>query len=267
MHPSLFSPLVVLRALYLALCLAVGVLPGLARAGVYDDFFRAVAVDDAATVRTLLARGFDPNTTGPTGLPALHHALMERSFKVAQVLVETPSTHSDRRNALGETPLMLAALRGHRPLVQALLSRGADLNPVGWTPLHYAVTGDDEASPDVIRLLLKNGARPDLVSPTGTTPLMLATLYGSEEAIALLLQAKANPLLQNHAGRTALELAVGIQREGAQILLRDGMARWQLERAAQEAGAQALDALSPITSVAPTAKPSSTPGSPPAAAQ
>ena len=38
---------------------------GLAHAGASDDFLRAIARDDAATVASLLRRGFDPNARDP----------------------------------------------------------------------------------------------------------------------------------------------------------------------------------------------------------
>jgi len=43
------------KALYLAVALGVSG----AKAGAYDDFFRAVNVDNALTVGELLQRGFD----------------------------------------------------------------------------------------------------------------------------------------------------------------------------------------------------------------
>src|SRR5688500_13957278 len=36
--------------------------PGIAHAGAYDDYFRAVKLDNVKLVSSLLQRGFDPNT-------------------------------------------------------------------------------------------------------------------------------------------------------------------------------------------------------------
>ena len=41
--------------------LAATLLPSFAHAGAYEDFFRAVKVDDASTIQSLLRRGLDPN--------------------------------------------------------------------------------------------------------------------------------------------------------------------------------------------------------------
>ena len=56
-------------------------------AGAYDDFFKAVALDDAKTIQSLLQRGFDPNTRDPKNLHGLFLALREPSPKVAQILI------------------------------------------------------------------------------------------------------------------------------------------------------------------------------------
>jgi ankyrin repeat protein len=73
----------------------------------------------------------------------------------------------DAANANGETPLMMAAMRGQVAWVQRLLERGAKVNREGWTPLHYAAAGP---SVPVIELLLTRGAAIDARSPNGTTP-------------------------------------------------------------------------------------------------
>ena len=44
---------------------------GLASAGAYDDFFKALELDHPSTLQALLDRGFDPNTPHPQGTPAL----------------------------------------------------------------------------------------------------------------------------------------------------------------------------------------------------
>jgi len=114
---------------------------GAAHAGSYEDFFKAIQLDNAREVQRLLARGLDPNTPNAQGIPGLLLATQEQSFKVAQVLAADPQTAVDPRSARNESPLMLAALRGEQALVVQLVGRGAEVNKSGWTPLHYAATG------------------------------------------------------------------------------------------------------------------------------
>lgn len=165
-----------------------------ARAGAYEDFFRAIEVDNDSGLRQLLARGMDPNTLDPKGLHGLFLALRGGSAKVTGVLLQHPDTKIDTANAVGETPLMMAALRAHVDAMKALIDRGAAVNRPGWTPLHYAASGPSAAA---VQLLLDRGAEVNARAPNGTTPLMLAARYGSEDSVALLLQKGADRSLRN----------------------------------------------------------------------
>jgi uncharacterized protein len=214
--------------------LVILILNGLAAphafAGVYDDFFGYLLRNDAAAVRRLVGNGFDPNTTGPTGHVALHMAIMGGSYSVAEALIEAPGIQLDKRNLTDETPLMLAALRGHFELAKRLVEKGADVNKPGWTALHYAASGEYT---HLVQLLLDHSAYIDAQSPSGNTPLMMSVLYGSEPTIKLLLQSGADPTIQNYAQRTALDLAVGVERASAVRLLKQGLDAWQLAAAVE----------------------------------
>lgn len=188
---------------YLALCI-VSVAVFSARAGSYEDWFAALKRDDAGVVKALLDRGFDANTPNPDGLDGLYLALRDGSLKSAQVLAEWPKTDIDRRSTKDETPLMMACLKGHVDLARKLVARGADVNKPGWTPLHYAATGGHVA---VLQLLLDENAYIDAESPNGTTPLMMAAMYGTPEAARFLIGAGADPTLKNQVGLSAADFA------------------------------------------------------------
>jgi TatD DNase family protein len=185
-------------------------------AGSYDDFFGAIQRDDAAVVRNLLARGFDPNTVNPKGDYALIVALREPSLKVVAALLEDPRTRAEVRTTKDESPLMLAALRGYLDVCKLLIARDADVNKPGWTPLHYAATGGHI---DVMRLLLDNHAYIDAASPNGSTPLMMASMYGTIDSVKLLLEAGADPSLKNVQGLSAIDFARQVQREETVLLV------------------------------------------------
>ena len=194
------------------------VLTGLSsvHAGSYDDFFGALQRDDAAQVRRLLDRGFDPNTVSPKGDFALIVALREPSRKVVAALLESPKTRAEVRTAKDESPLMLAALKGYTDICQQLIKRDADVNKPGWTPLHYASTGGQTS---VMRLLLDNYAYIDAASPNGSTPLMMAAMYGTQDAVKLLLDAGADPTLKNAKGLGAIDFARQVQREDMVLMI------------------------------------------------
>jgi ankyrin repeat protein len=189
-------------------------------AGSYEDFFHAIKVDDAAAVTALLQRGFDVNTPDPESSHALAIALSVPSPRVVQVLLNWPATRVDQRNAQDETPLMVVALRGNLAVAQALIEKDADVNKPGWTPLHYAATNGHL---DVMQLLLEHHAYIDAESPNGSTPLMMAALYGTPQAVKLLLDAGADPFLKNQLQLGALDFAKSGSREESEALIAAAM--------------------------------------------
>ena len=180
------------------------------------DFFRAVNVDDDRTVKTLLARGFDPNTTNPRGQPGLFVALRDESPKVAAALVAHPAIRVDATTAADETALMVAALRGNLEWTRRLLDLGAALNRPGWTALHYAASGPDLM---VLKLLLERGAQIDALSPNRSTPLMMAAGYGPHESALWLLAGGASRLLRNDRDMSAADFAHSVGRDGLALQL------------------------------------------------
>lgn len=189
-------------------------------AGSSDDFFSAIIRDDESKMVTLLLRGFDPNTVDAQGNPGLVLAINATSFKVAQVLLSMNSIKVEARNAVDESPLMLAALKGELKLCELLIKKGADVNKPGWAPLHYAATNGHV---EVIKLLLDENAYIDAASPNGTTPLMMAARYGTESAVKELLQAGADPMLKNDQGLTAVDFANAASRTTSATLITNSM--------------------------------------------
>ena len=175
-----------------------------AYAGSYDEFFSALVRDDGPALRQLVARGFDPNARDPNGQPAVTRALLVDSPLAALTLVQLPGFDPNALNRAGETPLMMAALKGQQAVCEALLERGAALNRDGWTPAHYAAAGN--ALP-VLQLLLARGAAVDARAPNGRTPLMMAAQFGSDEVIDTLLAASADAAAKDLYEITAAELA------------------------------------------------------------
>jgi ankyrin repeat protein len=195
-----------------------------ANAGSYDDFFIAIKRDNPYTIQSLLSRGFDPDTVDAEGLSGLYLALRDDSLKVAAVLADWPRTNVEFRTPEGESPLMIAALKGRLNFVKKLIARGADVNKPGWTPLHYAATGGHL---EIMALLLDQNAYIDAASPNGTTPLMMAAQYASADAVKLLLDAGADPSLKNQLGLTAIDFAHRADRDDSAELIAAAVKRGQ----------------------------------------
>jgi nucleoside phosphorylase len=93
-----------------------------------------------------------------------------------------------QKDNYGRTPLFWAATRGHKDVVEFLISRGASINAKdrsGLTALHIAVTSDHK---DVVDVLLDSGARIEGKATYGDTPLIRAIQANSEETIKVLLE-------------------------------------------------------------------------------
>ncbi len=187
-----------------------------------DEFWEAVARDDAARVQTLLLRGVDTNAVHPQFGPAIVVAARERAWSVVRELAAIAGTRIDAPNARGETAAMLAALHGNLDVVRLLVEKGAEVNRPGWTPLHYAATSGNE---DLLRYLLDQNAYIDAQSPNHTTPLMMAARHDHVDSVRLLVEAGADPTPRNDAGRDAADYLAGNGKADD--------ARWVRERAAE----------------------------------
>lgn len=175
-----------------------------AKAGSYEDFFVAVKRDDGDTIARLVLRGFDPNARSPEGQTALHLALRDQLPRVATALWAVKTIDVNALNANGESPLMMAALRGDVMSAERLLARGAQVHKEGWAPLHYAATGPE---PRLVAILLDKGAPINALSPNRSTSLMMAARYGAEASVDLLLARGADRQLRNDLGLDATEFA------------------------------------------------------------
>lgn len=192
--------------------MALGLAAGCASAGAFDDFFVAIVRDDGDGITALLRRGFDPNTRDQKGQVGLVLALKIESYKAFAALLASRKINVNARNAQDESPLMMAALKGQADIVKTLLGRDADVNKTGWAPLHYAASAASAQHVAIIRMLLENYAYIDAASPNGTTPLMMAARYGSEDAVQLLLDEGADPTLKNQLGLSASDFATRANR-------------------------------------------------------
>lgn len=181
----------------------------------YADFFAALKRDDVPALQALAARGFDLNTLDPAGQHPLYLALRDDAERSALFLLGQERVQVEHRNAKGESPLMMAALKGKPDVVRRLIERRAEVNKPGWTPLHYAATHPGENSVAVVRLLLEHHAYIDAESPNRSTPLMMAAHYGHPRVVRLLLEEGADPLLKNEQGLSAIDFAHRANRADA----------------------------------------------------
>jgi len=188
-------------------------------AGSYEDFLRALRLDEPETLRRLQRQGFDFNTRDEGGQPGLLLALRSDSLRAAEFLIDQPRIDLDALAANGENALMLAALRGHVGPLRQLIRQGAEVNKPGWAPLHYAATHPGPASVEMVELLLEHHAYIDAASPNDTTPLMMAARYGNAQTVKLLIDAGADVTLRNQQELSARDFARTAERQDVADLI------------------------------------------------
>jgi ankyrin repeat protein len=170
------------------------------------DFAKAAKFNDVSTVRSLVSKGVNPNSIDAKGELMLNLAIKDKSEDVITFPVANKATDVDISNKFGETPLMIASIEGNLPLVKSLIQQHkAQINHIGWTPLHYACA---KGHLEIAQYLIANGAIVDALSPSNTTPLMMAVQSGNEQLVKLLLDKGADIQVRNTNGLTAIDIAV-----------------------------------------------------------
>ena len=144
-----------------------------------QQMVEAAFVCDLMRVRTLLARGADPNARDAEGRTPLFSAVLGGSVALLGLLLESKAD-VNARDERGATALHFAAEEVLPEAATLLIGRGADVNAQdeeGNTPLNRAVFSA-RGRYDVVRLLLKAGAKDDLANKSGETPRALAERLG-----------------------------------------------------------------------------------------
>ena len=134
---------------------------------------------EAAFKETPIARAADRG---------LHDAITRDDFESALKMIEQGADIEARDAEAGGSVLHFAVMKGKLPIIDLLVSRGADINSrtnTGTTPLHTAVLyGQLQA----VEYLAAKGADVNAQSASGTTPLRLA-IAAKKEPIAARLKA------------------------------------------------------------------------------
>ena len=194
----------------------------------YEDRLAEQLVD------LLVRYGFDPNDSvndqGDCLLGLACSSLYGRGDgrnSVIDMVVEEAIRQGadvDRKNNMGQTPLMLACAGDFRTMEEvetALLEAGADASIAdnqSRTALHMASQAGNK---DIIRLLCDNGVDVNGSDQQGKTPLIYAVENGRGEACRLLLELGADKTLTDQNGHNAFDYAAANGMRDVIALLED----------------------------------------------
>lgn len=222
------------RAATLAVAVAIGGAPSVAQADASpNNWWFYIHNDRAKEVQGLLRQGADPNVLYKNGQPAIMRAVVDGAWGVFDVLAADPRTDLNAVNPANETALMYLAVAGETERARKLIGHGAQVNRLGWTPLHYAAS---KGHIDTAKLLLANKAMVNAPSPEGTTPIMMAALSGKREMVQLLLDAGADITTRNLKGQNAADWAYTAKHGQLGEHLTKLIAQVEGERMAQRGG-------------------------------
>jgi ankyrin repeat protein len=150
-------------------------------------------------------------------------AAIGRTTHLVRLLARDPELVNARADD-GYQPLGLACFFGHLEAAEYLVRAGASVNSSSnnasnVTPLHSAAAGRHAP---VVRMLLKNGANPNVRERGGHTPLHTAAINGDAESIQLLILGGADLQIRNTEGNIPLDLAQAKgHKQAAEILKRE----------------------------------------------
>ncbi|GGI23447.1 ankyrin repeat domain-containing protein [Pedobacter mendelii] len=139
----------------------------------------------------------------------LFEACAVGKFDSATLLIFQNPNEINEFSEDGFTPLGLACYFGHEDLVKFLVLKGADVNLASKNgfnvfPIHSAVAANNI---NITKILLDNGAYPNVCQKAGLAPLHTAAQLGNIELIILLLEHGAEVNLRMEGGKLPADLA------------------------------------------------------------
>lgn len=166
--------------------------------------------------KALLDHGADVNATSPTSIESPYLRLPVPGSGFPAVL---PNDRKSIQQMASDTPLVIAAWRGHPGVVGLLIARGAKMgfrSAFGWSPLLAAAKNGHR---DVALVLLEQGADIEAPNSVGEPPLHVAINFNHPDLAQILMDKGANVNSRSRAGGTPLVAALGGVLNGRQELL------------------------------------------------
>lgn len=200
--------------------------------GAGSALWREAINGNKEAVKAILEKGGNIDEPSKTGMTPLMWAIQDDQPELVEFLIKKGANVNARQTSAGCNAVIIAADWLQADTVDLLIKNGAEINyqsRSGWTALLKAtrVAPKDAEEGDrqlrTIKTLLGKGAKVDVATNKGVTPLMYAAKNGNLPIIDLLLEKHADLNIQDKEGQTALMwAAMAGQAGGIKHLLSKG---------------------------------------------
>lgn len=177
-------------------------------------FFKAITDNDVNTIKDLLSKGMDIETTNEVEMTGLVAAIEAGHLGILQVLLEHGASFDVEFN--GFSPILFAVTFHDRRDIVELLLRFGTIREGESIALHYACS---HGRLELVKLFLQRGVDINEPDDSGGNFLHSAAAGGNPHIVRMFLN-KFDPNETNEDGTTALELAQALgHQEAAQLII------------------------------------------------
>ncbi|XP_067678573.1 ankyrin-1-like [Haliotis asinina] len=173
-----------------------------------SPLMRAALMGHREVMKLLVSKGADVLQLDQGGDNILHYACQGGHIETVEYILSQNMSDINSRGFQKMSPLMRAALMGHREVMKLLVSKGADvlqLDQGGDNILHYACQGGHIETVEYI--LSQNMSDINSRGFQKMSPLMRAALMGHREVMKLLVSKGADVLQLDQGGDNILHYA------------------------------------------------------------
>jgi ankyrin repeat protein len=197
------------------------------KTGAELSIHKAAEAGNIEAVKQHLAAGANVNAKDEDSKTPLLHAAVDGHKDVVELLIAKGADIELRCTTCGGTALGHAASGGHKEIIELLIEKGADVNAKSkgeTTPLHSAAMHDHK---EIAELLIAKGADVNVKDENSHTPLDLAIIYKSSRnrMLAQLAHSEIADLLRKHGAKhgTIYGAAAGGDIEAVKVFLANDM--------------------------------------------
>ncbi|XP_067668072.1 serine/threonine-protein phosphatase 6 regulatory ankyrin repeat subunit A-like [Haliotis asinina] len=174
----------------------------------------------------LVSKGCNLSVVDDLGRNILHAACLSDNIDIVEDLLSHGIADIESGDSVGRTPVMYAAEKGNRKVVDLLVSKGCNLSIVddlGRNMLHVAFSSDNvDIAEDLDLLSITDIESRDRI---GRTPVMHAVEKGNKKGVDLLVSKGCNLTVVDDLGRNILHVAcLNDNADIAESLLSRGVA-------------------------------------------